>query len=61
MKIEWNPLLTDMGDVIVKLMPQQDMASQKVAEKTKSDTKKVKEKQEAEKKRLAERSATILS
>lgn len=35
MKIEWNPLVTDMGDVIVKLMPEQDMASQKVAEKTK--------------------------
>jgi len=35
MKIEWNPLITDMGDVIVKLMPEQNMASQKVAEKTK--------------------------
>lgn len=35
MKIEWNPLITDMADVIVKLMPEGNVASQNVAEKTK--------------------------
>ena len=36
MKSEWNPLLTDMGDVIVKLMPQQDMASKRLLKKPKN-------------------------
>lgn len=35
MIIEWNPLITDMADVIVKLLPEQNLASEKVAEKTK--------------------------